>query len=163
MNASSKGSSVKGWLLAATVAVIPAVGHAAPAASLESAVGQAAAIAKQAKDFAANKAQAARRSEAAPKFALDASGSIRKDEWRLVYSGQYEKCYTIRFSDRQGVPGYPDSYRTSQILVYANGQHVENLSNPGESSDVCGTKIHLKGWSSDSVGSMTWQAVERRP
>ncbi len=162
MNARFNGRSVKGWLLAAVVAILPSLSHAAPAASLESAVGKAAEIAKQAKEFSKKKAQAAR-PEAAPKFALDAGGSLRNKETRLVYSGQYEKCYNISFTQRQGVPGSPDSYTRSTILVYANGQHVENLSNPGESTDVCGRIIKIEGWTPYGDGTIYWQAVERRP
>jgi len=148
------------------LALILVAATAASAAQLEDAAPKAAEITKQAKDLgtqSAKEASAAKRSLVMlASYQLEAGGSIKSGEWRLVYSGQSERCYTITFTDRQGVPGYPDSYRTL-ISVYTNGELVENLSNPGDSTSVCGTKIHLKGFCYDQKGTSFWSAVERRP
>lgn len=155
---------VTGWLVAVAIAVASSASAAQTAPALESAVTKAAEITKQAKALA-RKGQEAPQASAAGAAAglrLDASGSVRHGENRLVYSGQYEKCYNIRFSSREGVPGYPNSYNTV-MYIYANGKHIENLANPGESSDVCGTRIQVEGFCYSEKGTSFWYATERRP
>lgn len=153
-------------MLAAASAAAQTVSAPGDAASFEGAASKAAEFMKQAKEFGARKAKEAPPAKRAvgvlASYALEAGGSVKHNESRLVYIGQSERCYSITFSDRQGVPGYPDSYKTV-ISVYVNGQHVENLSNPGESTTVCGTKIQLKGFCYAEKGTSFWSAVERRP
>ena len=154
---------MRALMLAVAVAVVPAYSQAAAlsAQTLENAVSKAAEITKQAKALSAPKVVAASAGVAAA-LRLDASGSLADKEWRSIYTGQYEKCYSVRFSNREGVPGYPDSYNTV-IYVYANGQHVANLVNPGDSTDVCGTKIQVNGYGPYGKGISFYYATERRP
>lgn len=128
--------------------------------SVEAAAAKAAQISKQAKESAARQPKFA---AVQAGYALEAGGTVRHNETRLVYIGQTERCYSLTFTQRNGVPGYPDSFTRTVISVYVNGQHVENLRNPGESTDVCGTKIQVTGWTPDEQGTMSWYAVERRP
>lgn len=128
--------------------------------SMEAAAAKAAQMSKQAKESAARQPKIIL---AQSSYALEARGTVYHNETRLVYFGQSEKCYSLTFTQRTGVPGYPDSFTRTVISVFVNGQLVENLNNPGETTDVCGTKIQVKGWTPDQQGSMSWYALERRP
>lgn len=153
-----------------SVAAVASVAAAPLGPTLEDAGAKAADITKQAKETRAQadlQVQQAKRAAGVWRMAnYNVTGSVTNEEWRMVYSGQYERCYNIRFTDRTGVPGYPDSYKI-RLDIYANGKALEALSNPGESTDVCGTKIHVKGvgydTSSYNSGKAFFVAEERRP
>ena len=156
---------VTGWLVAVAIAVATSASAAQAAPALETAVTKAAEIIKQAQDFGARKVLAAKQAKRAEGVAaglrIDAGGSIRHKELRLVYGGPNERCYSIGFRSREQEPG--DPYKTV-IYIYANGKHIENLNNPGDATDVCGSRIEVEGYGGAvERGISFWYAIERRP
>lgn len=140
------------------VAALASVSAAEPSPVLEDAVLKGADIAQQAKEYWARKTPAAepakRVAAATPEFRLTSGGSVGVNEWGLVYSGQTEKCYNVKYVQKT-------EGDFLGLQVWANGVHVAGLNRAGESTEICGTRIHVMGVG--YYGRGYWEATWIRP
>lgn len=85
-------------------------------------------------------------------------GTIRNDEWGVVYVGTYEKCYNVIFDYVE-----PNERGFFRILIYVNGVHVAVLKH-ADSADFCGNRIHLKGHCAcGGWVTANWKAILIKP
>jgi hypothetical protein len=82
---------------------------------------------------------------------IQSSGSLHPDEERLVYEGPSVKCYNIKFIRQTG------EYRF-YIKVWVDNDFKDTLDGAGESTDVCGNKIVVKG--EGYSARAYWEATE---
>lgn len=66
-----------------------------------------------------------------------ASGTLTGNEWRVVYSGSTERCYTITFVRQVGESQL-------RIQIESNGVYRALLYGPNESADICGNNITIR-------------------